>query len=111
MARRFPPPPLHAGNVLSSRFRLVRRLANGSSATVWQATDELLGREVAIKALNPRLLHNRASQARLRLEAQALASLSHPHIATVHDFATTPNGPGDPMPYLVMELVNGVTLA
>ncbi|WP_265691794.1 protein kinase domain-containing protein, partial [Streptomyces griseolus] len=71
---------------------------------VWRATDEVLGRAVAVKLL----LGDHAdasSTARFRLEAQTAARLSHPHLVAVFDF-----GSWEDRFYLVMELVEGQSL-
>src|SRR5689334_17498508 len=106
MAHRNSPVTLHTGDLLSSRFLLEEPLARGSSATVWRATDQVLGRHVAVKSLNPALLGDRAKRAQMQMEAQALASLRHPHVAALYDFATQPTGAGHPLPFLVLELVD-----
>jgi serine/threonine-protein kinase len=82
-------------------------------SVVWRGHDEILGRPVAIKILN--LDPNDATFAvRVRREAMAVAHLSHPHIATVYDYGESrdiPNPVGTPTPYIVMELVDGESLA
>ncbi|WP_395361329.1 protein kinase [Streptomyces sp. YH02] len=72
---------------------------------VWQATDEVLGRDVAVKLM---LAHGTDPSAadRFRLEAQTAARLSHPHVVGVFDFGTW-----DGKLFLVMELVEGDSLA
>ncbi|MFJ2263079.1 serine/threonine-protein kinase [Streptomyces sp. NPDC087844] len=72
---------------------------------VWQATDEVLGRDVAVKLLLGGETDS-ASSARFRLEAQTAARLSHPYVVAVFDF-----GAWDDRFYLVMELVEGRSLA
>ncbi|MFE5019983.1 serine/threonine-protein kinase [Streptomyces sp. NPDC056690] len=72
---------------------------------VWQATDEMLGRPVAVKLLIAQDADPSAS-ARFRMEAQTSASLSHPHVVGVYDF-----GSWEHRFYLVMELVEGGSLA
>ncbi|MFI6277386.1 serine/threonine-protein kinase [Streptomyces sp. NPDC050988] len=72
---------------------------------VWQATDEVLGREVAVKLLLGDEADS-AAAARFRLEAQTAARLSHPYVVAVFDF-----GAWDDRFYLVMELVEGQSLA
>ncbi|WP_055519895.1 serine/threonine-protein kinase [Streptomyces aurantiacus] len=72
---------------------------------VWQATDEVLGRTVAVKLLLGDEADS-ASSARFRLEAQTAARLSHPYVVAVFDF-----GAWDDRFYLVMELVEGRSLA
>ncbi|UWZ36140.1 protein kinase [Dactylosporangium roseum] len=75
-------------------------------SVVWRAYDEVLERAVAVKLLAPKLLADPDSRRRIQTEARAAALLSHPHIATVHDFGHTPDG----APFVVMELVTGRSL-
>ena len=99
-------------HLLSGRYRLDEPIASGGMGTVWRATDELLGRLVAVKVLHsggPVGGSTSAGddfRARFRAEARSSAALSHPNIATVFDF-----GDDDAHPYLVMELVEGRSLA
>jgi len=95
-----------AGDLLDGRYRLLERLDRGGMATVWRAHDQRLSRPVAVKMLHSRPGADRRARARMRVEAQALAGFSHPHIANVYDYGTTGDGA-----YLVMELVDGEPLA
>ena len=88
------------------RYRLLDRLAVGGSAEVWRAHDDQLHRLVAVKRLHPHLLPDDASRRRLRAEARAAASLSHPAIVAVYDVDTEGEAPA-----LVMELVDGESLS
>jgi serine/threonine-protein kinase len=96
------------GTVLSLRYRLAKKLATGGMAEIWRADDGLLGRAVAIKLPRPRateILHE------AWIEARTTARLSHPHIAAVHDYGETERPDGSTMPYVVMELLDGESLA
>jgi serine/threonine protein kinase len=73
---------------------------------VYRARDQRLDREVALKLLAPAILSDESARKRFRHEAMALSRLSHPNIATVHDFDS--DGGID---FLVMEHVEGETLA
>ncbi|NUT33429.1 MAG: protein kinase [Hamadaea sp.] len=79
-------------------------------ATVWRAHDEHLDRDVAIKVLANHLVEDTSSRLRLRMEAQALARLDHPHIASVHDYSVA-DVRGETFPFLVLELVVGSPLS
>lgn len=92
--------------VLGGRYRLRRELARGGMATVWEAEDKVLTRPVAIKVLHPHLAVDDGSRVRFRREAVAAAGLAHPHIVTTYD-----TGRDDQVAYIVMELVEGITLA
>jgi serine/threonine-protein kinase len=102
---------MESGELLGDRYRLVAPLARGGTAVVWRARDEVLGREVAVKLLAPRLTSGDALVARLRTEARAAARLHHPHVVTVYDVGDAPRPDGPPVPYMVLELVEGRSLA
>jgi serine/threonine protein kinase len=96
--------------VIAGRYRLEVRLGRGGMGVVWRATDLLLGRRVAVKELS---LDETLSDAGARWrrdrtlrEARAVAQLRHPHIIVVHDVVEQ-----DERPYLVMELIDGGSLA
>jgi serine/threonine protein kinase/Tfp pilus assembly protein PilF len=90
-----------------SHYRILEKLGEGGMGVVYVAEDTLLGRRVAIKMLHARrnaeAVHFRA---RFLREARAVSALSHPHIATIHDYGETEEGE----PYIVMELIKGETL-
>ncbi|MGW6979438.1 serine/threonine-protein kinase [Streptomyces sp. NPDC054932] len=96
--------------LIAGRYRLDARLGRGGMGIVWRATDQLLGRSVAVKevVLDPALSADEARQQRERTlrEARAAAQLKHPHIIVVHDIVED----GE-LPYIVMELVEGGSLA
>ncbi|MEU7457551.1 protein kinase domain-containing protein [Streptosporangium roseum] len=95
---------------LSGRYELLEPLGRGGMGVVYRARDRELERIVAVKVLPAQMLRDEDFRARFRREARAAAGLSHPHIATVYDIGEDTDG-GDPVPYLVMELVEGGTLA
>jgi eukaryotic-like serine/threonine-protein kinase len=92
--------------VLNHRYRLDERLASGGMGEVWKATDELLGRPVAVKLLKEMYFSDESFRHRFRAEARFAAALQHSGIAQVYDY-----GEQDEHAYLVMELVNGETLS
>ncbi|WP_406007218.1 protein kinase [Streptomyces sp. NBC_00637] len=96
--------------VIAGRYRLDARLGRGGMGVVWGATDQLLGRRVAVKELtrDDTLSDEEARGRRDRTlrEARAVAQLSHPHIIVVHDVVED----GE-RPYIVMELIDGGSLA
>src|SRR6266568_812814 len=87
--------------VIAGRYRLEKRLGRGGMGVVWRATDQLLGRQVAVKeiAQDDSLSEEEARQQRDRTlrEARAVAQLRHPHIIVVHDVVEQ-----DERPYIVM---------
>jgi len=96
--------------VIAGRYRLLRPLGSGASASVWAAADETLGRHVALKVLSG-AASDQAGRDQLRREARALATLAHPRIITVFDYLETA-GPDDAtQPLLVTELLQGRSLA
>ncbi|MFI6205656.1 serine/threonine-protein kinase [Streptomyces sp. NPDC051041] len=103
-------PEGESGRVIADRYRLEARLGRGGMGVVWRATDRLLGRRVAVKELplDETLSAEEARQQRDRTlrEARAVAQLHHPHIVVVHDVVVD-----DGRPYIVMELIEGSSLA
>jgi serine/threonine-protein kinase len=95
----------HPGSVLGA-YRISSVIGEGGMGTVYRAHDSRLGRDVAIKVVRPDLALDPDRLARFDREARLLASLNHPHIATVYGFEQA----GD-IRFLVMELVAGPTLA
>jgi serine/threonine-protein kinase len=91
--------------VLSGRYRIVRHLARGGMADVFEAEDTLLGRSVAVKLLHANFASDDAFVARFRREAQAAANLSHPNIVAIYDW-----GQDEGTYFMVMELIRGRTL-
>lgn len=92
--------------VLGERYTLVRRIAVGGMGDVWEATDPLLGRAVAVKVLKDEYRTAPTFLARFRAEARHAGSLNHRGIATVYDY-----GESDDVAFLVMELVRGRALS
>ena len=95
-------PPYRPGDLIGGRYQVEAFLARGGTSEVYLCRDELLGREVVVKA--PRLLRDPADLARFRREAEALATLQHPGVVVVHDVAF------EPPHFLVEEYVRGVPL-
>ncbi|MEU8758613.1 serine/threonine-protein kinase [Streptomyces sp. NPDC048659] len=91
--------------LVADRYRLHMCVGRGGMGEVWQATDEVLGRDVAVKLMLGHE-HDPSAADRFRMEAQTAARLSHPHVVGVFDFGTW-----DGKLYLVMELVHGDSLA
>jgi len=90
---------------VAERYHLDRVVGRGGMGEVWRATDEVLGRQVAVKLLRPGGTDSEAVT-RFRREAHAGAAVNHPHVVGVHDFGRDEDGY-----FLVMELVDGRTLA
>jgi len=94
------------GRRLGGRYRVGELLASGGMGEVWAAHDLLLDRPVAVKVLGGALAGDGRAAERLRREARAAGRLEHPSIARVLDL-----GEHDGRPYLVMELLEGESLA
>lgn len=96
------------GMCIENRYRIVKKIAEGGMATVYQAQDERLNRPVALKIMHTQLaqgLHREQFIARFRREATSAASIANPHIVQVYD-----TGEFEGLDYLVMEYVHGVNL-
>jgi serine/threonine protein kinase len=98
--------PLASETTLGDRYVLAERIAVGGMGEVWRASDQVLGRTVAVKVLKPEYAADPAFLERFRNEARHTAALSHPGIANVFDYGEI----GD-RAYLVMECVAGEPLS
>ena len=87
-------------------YRLEQQIGEGGMGVVYRAIDEALERPVAIKLLGDGMRHDEAAVARFHREARVASSLNHPNVCTVYD-----TGEDEGRPYLVMELLEGATLA
>src|SRR5262245_61198902 len=87
-------------------YHIAARIGAGGMGEVYRARDTKLGRDVAIKVLPGALRMDAERVARFEREARVLASLSHPHIASIYTFEQTAHLQG-----IVLELVEGPTLA
>ena len=101
-------PPVSTARIsLPDRYRVVRHVANGGMASVWEAHDELLDRSVAVKLLASHLSEDERARRRFQREARAAAGLSsHPNVATIYDV-----GEHEGRTFMVMELLTGGTVA
>jgi serine/threonine-protein kinase len=95
--------------LLSERYELGETLGYGGMAEVHAGRDTRLGREVAVKVLRADLARDPQFQLRFRREAQNAAALNHPAIVAVYDTGEV-DGDAGPLPYIVMEYVDGQTL-
>ncbi|CAM3610404.1 Stk1 family PASTA domain-containing Ser/Thr kinase [Kibdelosporangium persicum] len=95
--------------LLSNRYELGETLGYGGMSEVHKGRDVRLGRDVAVKVLRADLARDPQFQERFRREAQNAAALNHPAIVAVYDTGETRTEYG-PLPYIVMEYVDGRTL-
>jgi eukaryotic-like serine/threonine-protein kinase len=95
---------LSPGTRLGS-YEIIAPLGSGGMGEVYRARDSRLNRDVAVKVLAHRLIHNPEALARFKREAQAVAALSHPNVLSLFDY-----GESDGTVFAVMELLDGETL-
>lgn len=112
---RAPPEPrpdgtvgLTPGTIIAGRFEIVAPLGAGSMGEVYQAHDLKLHRDVALKLLSTALAESEEHLKRFEREARAASALNHPNICTIYDVGHASEAGN--RPYLVMELVRGLTL-
>ena len=94
-----------AGQLIASRYLVRSLVAEGGMASVYQAHDNVLEREVAIKVIHPHLAKDKSFVDKFRREAKVAAKLSHPNLVNVFD-----QGSDGEVIFLVMEYVPGITL-
>ncbi|HEY6944813.1 MAG TPA: serine/threonine-protein kinase, partial [Candidatus Acidoferrum sp.] len=97
--------PLESGTKLGP-YEIQSPLGAGGMGEVYRARDTRLGRDVAIKILPPQVSKDPVRKQRFEREAKTISSLNHPNICVLHDI-----GSQDGVDYLVMECVEGETLA
>ena len=93
------------GTMIGDRYEVLERIGMGGMSDVYKAKDHKLNRHVAVKVLKQEFSENTNFVSKFRVEAQAAASLMHPNIVNVYDV-----GEDDDLYYIVMELVEGITL-
>jgi len=102
---------LQPGGLVGERYRLRQMIGAGGMGAVWSARDEAQGRDVAVKFLHPSLLRDPMAVQRFFQEAEAGTQLRHANIIETYASGrhVPPDGK-DPIPYLVMELLDGEPL-
>ena len=95
---------MEIGKVLG-HYRVLEKIGSGGMGEVYRASDQRLGRDVALKILKPSLSHDQDRLRRFEQEARAAAALSHPNIVAIFDIGMHDGGP-----YIVSELLEGRTL-
>ena len=99
-------PDERIGMLLKGRYQIEEQLGEGGMAIVYRARNTLVERPVAVKIMNPHLVHDRALKERFRREAKNAAAVAHPNIIDIVDHGETDDGTS----YLVMELLDGECL-
>ena len=95
----------YIGKLLDNRYEILERIGSGGMAVVYKARCHRLNRLVAIKILKSDLAQDAEFRRRFHDESQAVAMLSHPNIVAVYDVSHS-----DDLDYIVMELIDGITL-
>ena len=96
----------YIGTLLDDRYEILQVIGEGGMAIVYKALDHRLNRNVAVKIMREDMLADEEFRSRFCAEAHAVAMLSHPNIVAVYDVSHS-----DAMEYIVMELVEGITLS
>ena len=96
---------LKEGMFVQERYEIINRIGAGGMADVYKAKDHKLNRFVAVKVLKPEFRADSAFISKFRVEAQSAAGLAHPNIVNVYDV-----GDDNGVQFIVMELVEGITL-
>jgi len=94
------------GQVVADRYYVVRKLGEGGMGQVYLAEHVKMGRQSAIKVMNPAMVHDPDAVARFNREAANASRISHPNVCAVYDFGETADG----LIYLAMEYIDGVPL-
>ena len=95
----------YIGKILDNRYEILECIGTGGMAVVYKARDYRLNRLVAVKILKPEMAQDQDIRRRFHDESQAVAQLSHVNIVSVYDVSHS-----DGLDYIVMELVDGLTL-
>ena len=95
----------YVGQVFDKRYRIQKVIGIGGMAVVFEANDMLMRRNVAVKMLKDEINNDNQSVKRFINESKAVAMLSHPNIVNIYDVSVK-----DDRKYIVMELVDGITL-
>jgi serine/threonine-protein kinase len=96
---------LQPGQVVGTKYRIVRLIGEGGMGSVYEAQHEVLGHRVALKFLHPEIASQPSLEQRFLQEARLSATINNPHIVRVTDVDTSPDGA-----YLVMDLLQGEPL-
>ena len=97
---------LHPGMVISDKFVLKRLIGEGAMSAVFEAKDELIGRNVALKILHPHFAVNPDAVRRFRREAEATARIQHPNVVMVYEMGQRNDGTF----FIIQELLSGENL-
>ena len=93
------------GTIIQNRYEIIEEVGTGGMSVVYKAKCHVLNRYVAIKVLKPEFADDKSFVSKFRVEAQSAAGLMHANIVNVYDV-----GDENGIYYIVMELVEGITL-
>jgi serine/threonine protein kinase/tetratricopeptide (TPR) repeat protein len=119
-AEREPSRSFAAGDVVATRFRIVRFLASGGMGEVYEAEDMELRARVALKSIRGELLHDEKSLERFKREVHLARQVTHPNVCRIYELfrhsrtdgeSISAGRPGDAVVFVAMEMLNGETLA
>ena len=96
---------LKTGMIIAERYEILAKIGTGGMADVYKAKDHKLNRFVAVKVLKPEFREDTTFIRKFKSEAQAAAGLTHPNIVNIYDV-----GDDEGVYYIVMELIEGITL-
>jgi len=98
---------LQEGDIIHSRYRLIRLIGTGTSGSVWAARNELIDLDVALKIMEPEVMSDKVLLHRFFNEAKAIGRVKHPSIVGIFDLGQAEDG----SPFLVLELLDGEPLS
>src|SRR5436190_20825284 len=94
------------GSIIADRYHVMRKLGEGGMGQVYLVEHVKMGRQSALKVMNPAMVKDADAISRFNREAANASRINHPHVASVYDFGETPDG----IIYLAMEFVDGPPL-
>jgi len=100
------------GDRLDGRYRITRFIARGGMGEVYEAEDEVLGTQIALKTIGAAIADNPQSARRLKQEVNLARRITHPNVCRIFDLGVHEQGrPGTGVLFITMELIQGVSLA
>src|SRR5262249_30798559 len=94
------------GKTIINKYKIVKMLGRGGMGAVYEGTDQMLDRKVAIKVMHHQIVADEMAVARCFREAKTSAKLDHPNAVTIHDFGSLEDGSA----FIVMEYISGHSL-
>jgi hypothetical protein len=94
------------GQIIAERYHVLRKLGEGGMGQVYLAEHVKMGRQSAVKVMNPAMVHDADAIGRFNREAANASRINHPNVAGIYDFGETPEG----LVYLAMEFIEGETV-